>query len=121
MIDGPLRYKASLDESTWGLDTDDNRLEITLVKHIPQEVEYWPSLLVGGREIDVDLIEGEKKKERKDVEEKKKSDEIYFLFVFVLIFAFLGQGPSISTDLCSRRSRPPSNSKNKEVKRLKQK
>lgn len=46
--------------STWGLDTDDNKLEITLVKHVPQEVEYWPSLLVGGKQIDVDLIEGSK-------------------------------------------------------------
>ena len=59
-VEGKLRYAIRLDESTWGLDTDDNKLEITLVKHIPQEVEYWPSLLVGGREIDVDLIEGSK-------------------------------------------------------------
>jgi hypothetical protein len=59
-VEGKLRYAIRLDESTWGLDTDDNKLEITLVKHIPQEVDYWPSLLVGGREIDVDLIEGSK-------------------------------------------------------------
>jgi hypothetical protein len=26
IVDGPLRYKCSLDDSTWGLDTDDNKL-----------------------------------------------------------------------------------------------
>jgi hypothetical protein len=31
-VQGNLRYKCSLDDSTWGLDTDDNKLEITLVK-----------------------------------------------------------------------------------------
>mmetsp|Transcript_109955 Transcript_109955/g.154194 ORF Transcript_109955/g.154194 Transcript_109955/m.154194 type:complete len:171 (+) Transcript_109955:33-545(+) len=59
-IDGALKYRINLDESMWGLDTDDHKLEITLVKHIPQPVEYWPSLVDGGNEIDVDLIEGSK-------------------------------------------------------------
>lgn len=75
-MQGQLRYKINLDESTWGLDTDDNKLEMTLVKHIPQEVEYWPSLLVGGREIDVDLIEGSKYLDRsllKKVKANKKA------------------------------------------------
>ncbi len=26
-VEGPLRFKVSLDDSTWGLDTDDNKLE----------------------------------------------------------------------------------------------
>ncbi len=30
------------------------------MKHVPQEIEYWPWLLVGGKKIDVDLIEGSK-------------------------------------------------------------
>jgi hypothetical protein len=75
VIDGPLRFKCSLDDSTWGLDTDDNKLEITLVKHIPQEVEYWPSLLVGGREIDVDLIEGSKYLDRSLLKKVKASKQ----------------------------------------------
>ena len=72
-VEGKLRYKINLDESTWGLDTDDHKLEITLVKHIPQEVEYWPSLLVGGREIDVDLIEGSKYLDRSLLKKVKAS------------------------------------------------
>jgi hypothetical protein len=57
------------------LSTKTSFAEITLVKHIPQEVEYWPSLLVGGKEIDVDLIEGSKYLDRsllKKVKESKK-------------------------------------------------
>jgi hypothetical protein len=50
-------------------------LEITLVKHIPQEVEYWPSLLVGGREIDVDLIEGSKYLDRSLLKKVKASKQ----------------------------------------------
>merc|ERR1711991_1329 len=76
IVQGDLRYKCSLDDSTWGLDTDDMKLEITLVKHVPQEVEYWPSLLVGGKEIDVDLIEGSKYLDRsllKKVKANKKA------------------------------------------------
>lgn len=65
--------QCNLDESTWGLDTDDHKLEITLVKHIPQEVEYWPSLLEGGREIDVDLIEGSKYLDRSLLKKVKAS------------------------------------------------
>lgn len=49
--------------------------EITLVKHIPQEVEYWPSLLVGGREIDVDLIEGSKYLDRSLLKKVKASKQ----------------------------------------------
>ena len=75
VIDGQLRYKCNLDESTWGLDTDDNKLEITLVKHVPQEVEYWPSLLVGGKEIDVDLIEGSKYLDRSLLKKVKASKQ----------------------------------------------
>ena len=74
-VEGQLRYKCSLDDSTWGLDTDDNKLEITLVKHVPQEVEYWPSLLVGGKEIDVDLIEGSKYLDRSLLKKVKASKQ----------------------------------------------
>ena len=74
-VEGKLRYKCSLDDSTWGLDTDDNKLEITLVKHVPQEVEYWPSLLVGGKEIDVDLIEGSKYLDRSLLKKVKASKQ----------------------------------------------
>lgn len=73
IVEGKLRYKISLDDSTWGLDTDDQKLEITLVKHVPQEVEYWPSLLQGGREIDVDLIEGSKYLDRSLLKKVKAS------------------------------------------------
>jgi hypothetical protein len=73
IVQGKLRYMVSLDDSTWGLDTDDMKLEITLVKHIPQEVEYWPSLLVGGKEIDVDLIEGSKYLDRSLLKKVKNS------------------------------------------------
>lgn len=44
-----------------------------MVKHIPQEVEYWPSLLEGGREIDVDLIEGSKYLDRSLLKKVKAS------------------------------------------------
>ncbi len=73
----------------------DGSFLVTLVKHVPQEVEYWPSLLVGvrgcvecvyrvfteqsasfqGREIDVDLIEGSKYLDRSLLKKVKASKQ----------------------------------------------
>ena len=36
-VEGALRYKVSLDDSTWGLDTDDNKLES---EHVPRWCEW---------------------------------------------------------------------------------
>ena len=47
-----------MDESQWFLESDTQRIVLELYK--PKESVWWPSLIVGDAEIDVDLIEGSK-------------------------------------------------------------
>ena len=58
VVNGKFPHPIRLDESQWFLESDTQRIVLELYK--PKESVWWPSLIVGDAEIDVDLIEGSK-------------------------------------------------------------
>lgn len=59
LIDGDLTKMISVDDSTWTLDN--GLLEVTLAKGVDSagddEGKWWPSAIVGDKEVDVKAIE----------------------------------------------------------------
>ena len=57
IIDGKFPHPIRLDESQWFVESDTQRLVLELYK---TKDAWWASLIVGDKEIDIDLIEGSK-------------------------------------------------------------